>query len=229
MTKLLLIALAVSAGAGGAVALGEGGVSKHSPDEARQAACRVGRAPTRPVPRVRAEEEEGIRRTTRPTVLGCGRLPSGRRFELVGYRQTTGRGRRTILCIDTVLLPRGDSFGCGDETVARGGHIEAGGVTTEIGKRTIVEGSASASVASVVVRYGRGRTELPRRAVLIRVRRESVLRKIRVRGAFGYYLGEAPPRSLPLTVEARDEHGRTIGRATFSRTRPPGSGRGPAT
>jgi hypothetical protein len=104
---------------------------------AEQADCRPGATPTRPYGA--RPPEPFLRYGTRPIVIGCATLASGRRIELVGYQ--LGRGKHTSLCIDDYDLATGVTSGCGSNLVSGGGAIGAGGTTRSSGQPIIVEGT----------------------------------------------------------------------------------------
>jgi hypothetical protein len=184
--------------------------------------CRVGGAPTQPYGE---HPPEGfLRYGTRPVVIGCAELASGRRFELVGYQ--LGRGERTELCIDQYDFETGISWGCGSNLVRSGAAIEATSVERTAGHVPVVAGTITPSVARVVVRseiHGRLRRHA---AAVVRVRNRELLRTIDVRKPFGRYLAEVPSGARAASAEARGAHGRTLGLAFFPGFRGPvGEGR----
>jgi hypothetical protein len=175
-----------------------------------QATCRPGAEPS--LPYGERPPEPGFRYGTRPIVIGCAELPSGRRFELVGYRLR--HGAHTSLCIDDYDLTTGVRSGCGTNLVADG-VIDATSSTRSRGRPSVVAGAVSPSMATVLIHFeldGRLR-EQP--AALVMVRRRSLLRAIHVRKPFGRYLAEVPPRARAVSAEAHGARGLTRGLAFF--------------
>ena len=187
-----------------------------------QADCDVGGEPTQPY---EDRPPEGfLRYGSRPVVIGCAALPTGRRFELVGYQ--LGRGERTELCIDHYDFETRVSWGCGSNMVHGGGAIDATSKDHTPGHVPVVAGTVTGSVARVVVRSeidGRLRRHA---TALVRVRGPKLLRAIGVRKPFGRYLAEVPAGARGATAEARGARGRTLGLAFFPGFRGPvGEGR----
>jgi hypothetical protein len=187
-----------------------------------QADCHVGGAPTHPY---KDHPPEGfLRYGTRPVVIGCAELASGRRFELVGYQ--LGRGEQTELCIDQYDFGTGVTWGCGSNRVHRGGAIDATSREQTAGHVPVVAGAVAGSVASVVVRSEIDGTIRRHATALVRVRDADLLRAIGVRRPFGRYLAEVPAGARGATAEARGARGRTLGLAFFPGFRGPvGEGR----
>ena len=187
-----------------------------------QADCDVGGEPTQPYGE--QPPEEFLRYGTRPVVIGCPELPSGRRFELVAYQ--LGRGERTSLCIDHHDFQAGVTWGCGSNLVHDGGAIDATAKDGNPGQLPVVAGTVAGSVARVVIRSeidGRLRRHT---SALVRVRDAELLRAIGVRRPFGRYLAEIPDGARAATGEARGARGRTLGLAFFPGFRGPvGEGR----
>ena len=199
-----------------------GGPQDGRPAVAAQADCDVGGAPTQPY---NDHPPEGfLRYGTRPVVIGCAMLPSGRRFELVGYQ--LGRGERTELCIDHHDFDAGVNWGCGSNVVRGGGAIDATAKDANPGHLPVVAGTVAGSVARVVVRSeidGRLRRHS---AALVRVRDPDLLRVIGVRKPFGRYLAEVPANARAASAEALGARGRTLGLAFLPGFRGPvGEGR----
>jgi hypothetical protein len=123
-------------GAALALATREGEPQAQKPQsETRQVVCRPGAAPTRAYGK--RPPERFLRYGTRPIVIGCVELPSGRRFEPVGYQLV--RRTRSSLCIDRYEPATGVGAGCGTNRVFGGGAIDATGV--EWAQPIIVEGA----------------------------------------------------------------------------------------
>jgi hypothetical protein len=184
--------------------------------------CRVGSAPTHDYGQ--RPPEEFLRYGTRPVVIGCATLASGRRLELVGYQQ--GRGERTSLCIDHYDFESGVSWGCGSNVVFGGGAVDATSKMRLPPWPDVVSGALSTSVARVVVRSEIAGRLRRHPAVAVRVRGRKLLRAIAVRKPFGRYLAEVPRRARVATAEALDERGRSLGLAFFPGFRGPvGEGR----
>jgi hypothetical protein len=192
------------------------------PAAAQSGACRAGSAPTHDYGQ--QPPEEFLRYGTRPIVIGCATLASGRRLELVGYQ--LGRGETTSLCIDHYDFESGVGWGCGTNLVLGGGAVDATSKMRLPRRPDVVSGTLSASVATVVVRSeiaGRLR-RYP--AVAVRVRGRNLLRAIAVRRPFARYLAEVPRRARAATAEAVDAQGRSLGLAFFPGYRGPvGQGR----
>jgi hypothetical protein len=169
--------------------------------------------------------EADLRYYTRPIVIGCATLASGRRFELVGYQ--LGRGDHRTLCIDDYDFATGVASGCGSNLVLGGGAIDAGGTSRSAGQPSIVvAGTISPAVASVVVRYELGGRLRRRLATVVMVRDRELLRAIAVRKPFGRYLAEVPRGARAVTAEARGARRRSLGLAFFEGFRGPvGEGR----
>jgi hypothetical protein len=188
---------------------------------AAQASCDLGGAPTHPYGD--RPPEEFLRYRSRPVVIGCAELASGRRFELVGYQ--LGRGERRSLCVDQYDFEMGVSWGCGSNLV-RGGAIDATSRQQTTGHVPVVAGTTAPSVARVVVRSevdGRVRRHP---AALVHVRDRALLRTIGVRKAFGRYLAEVPQGARGASAEALGPRGRKLGLAFFPGFRGPvGEGR----
>ena len=166
-----------------------------------EAGCPTRHAPAAPYPRARR---------ARPIVVGCGRLSSGRAFQLVAYRQPRPR-RAPFLCIDTLLLPRGPVTGCGDDHVRK--QVEVSGVTSAGGKPTRLSGTTAPGVARVILLYRRpGRRAEGREADLVQVSRRLAQQAGGAR-RFGYYVVELPRGTRAVRVEAQDVRGRVIGTA----------------
>lgn len=192
------------------------------PVSAQQPGCVAGAEPThdygdRP-------PEGFLRYGTRPVVIGCAELASGRRFELVGYQ--LGRGERSSLCIDQYDFETGVGWGCGTNVVRGGAAIDATSREQTAGQVPVVAGTVARSVARVVVRSeidGRLRRHP---ADTVTVRNPDLLRRIDVRRPFGRYLAEIPTGARAASAEARGARGRTLGLAFFPGFRGPvGQGR----
>jgi hypothetical protein len=184
--------------------------------------CRVGSAPTHDYGE--RPPEELLRYGTRPVVIGCATLASGRRLELVGYQ--LGRGEHTSLCIDHYDFESGVSWGCGSNLVSDGGAIDATSKTGLPGRPDVVSGTLSASVARVVVRSEIAGRLRRHPSVAVRVRGRRLLRAIAVSKPFGRYLAEVPRGARAATAEALDARGRSLGLAFFPGFRGPvGQGR----
>ena len=189
---------------------------------AQQGTCRPGGPPTRPYGE--RPPEEFLRYATRPVVIGCATLPSGRRFELVGYQ--LARGGESSLCIDEYEPATGLTVGCGSDRVRGGGTIDASGSSRSRGRPTVVSGALSASVRRVVVRYELRRRLRRTGAAVVRVSDRALLRAIAVPRAFGRYLAEVPRGARAVTAEARSLRVRRLGLAFFEGFRGPvGEGR----
>jgi hypothetical protein len=186
-------------------------------------ACHVGGDPTHSYGE--RPPESFLRYATRPVVIGCAVLASGRRIELVAYQ--LGRGKDVSLCIDHYFFDTRDTWGCGSNVVHGGGAIDATSTVRDPGHPAVVSGTARTSVARVVVRsevQGRLRRH---RAAVVTVRDRPLLRAIGVERPFRRYLAEVPSRARAVTAEAFDARPRTLGIAFFPGFREAiGEGRG---
>lgn len=154
-------------------------------------------------------EEPSLRYVTRPVVIGCINLPSGRSFELVGYQ--LGGGGRTDLCIDHYEARTGETWGCASNQVLGGGAIDASSTHRSPGQPDVVAGALSKHVARVVVRSElRGRLRRGHAARLA-IRDRALLGMIAVKRPFGRYLAELPDRARAVTAEALDARRRSLG------------------
>jgi hypothetical protein len=174
----------------------------------------VGGPPTRPMPPVAGERLE---RQSEPTVLGSGRLPSGTRFELVGYRYRPASAGASLLCIDLVVLPQGQASGCGDELVRGDGDIEVAGrgsfaLPTQPEPQTMVTGTTSDRVASVAILYRDDGERVTRSVAHFRITSPALLRRVGVAEPFGYYVAELPADATDARLVARDADGTVIDR-----------------
>ena len=224
-TRAVLVAALLCFVVGGAAlpaAAPGGGPRDGSTAGGAQSDCDVGGQPTQPYGE--RPPEGFLRYAPRPVVIGCAVLPSGRRFELVGYQ--LGRGDRTELCIDHHDFDAGVNWGCGSNVVHGGGAIDATAKDGSPGQLPVVAGTVAGSVARVVVRSevdGRLRRHA---SALVRVRDPRLLRAIGVRKPFGRYLAEVPDGARAASAEARGARGRTLGLAFFPAFRGPvGEGR----
>jgi hypothetical protein len=225
MSAWVVTALALGMGSGLLPQPGAAGRSQAretTPAAAQSGDCRVGSAPTHDYGQ--QPPDEFLRYGTRPIVIGCATLASGRRLELVGYQ--LGRGETTSLCIDHYDFESGVGWGCGSNLVYGGGAIDATSKSGMRGRPDIVSGALSASVARVVVRSEIAGRLRRHRAVAVRVRGRRLLRTIAVRKPFGRYLAEVPRGARAATAEALDARGRSLGLAFFPGFRGPvGQGR----
>jgi hypothetical protein len=133
----------------------------------------------------------------------------------VAYRLSGGHGG-DHLCIDVKLTRERTSFGCGDDVVQRGRHIDLSGYVYGGGRWAQINGTASRHVRRVVVHYrngGRGKLK----AKLVRVVAPLVLEKIETDQPFGYYVGEVPTSARTISVVALGQAGDVIDRAAFRR------------
>jgi hypothetical protein len=184
--------------------------------------CRVGGGPTRGYGE--RPPEGFLRYATRPIVIGCPILASGRRFELLGYQ--LGRGERTSLCIDHYDFESGQSWGCGTNLVFGGGAIDATSKAGLPGRPHVVSGTVTTSVVRVVVRSEISGRLRRHPAAMVRVRDRDLLDAIAVRKSFGRYLAEVPRGARAGTAEAFNARGRSVGLAFFPGFRGPiGEGR----
>ncbi len=202
----------VAAVAGGSIALATERTETRIGGGPADGACREGQAPSSDAYGERPPEGS-LRYTTRPVVIGCGQLSSGRRFELVGYR--LGGRKRSSLCIDVHYPDSGESSGCGSNRIDAGGAIDATGVTRTAGKPATVTGATRGSVKRVTLRYELGGRMGRERAALVVVRDPDLLRVVKVSKPFGLYLGEVPPRARAVSAQARGTRGNVVGVGYF--------------
>ena len=187
-----------------------------------QTDCDVGGTPTRPY--VEQPPEHALRYQTRPVVIGCPTLASGRRFELVGYQLGTAEHSR--LCIDHYDLEREVSWGCGSNRVANGGAIGSTSTARLRPKPPVVSGTVSRRVRWAVVRWEIRRRIRRARPTTVIVRGRELLRAIAVRRPFGRFLAEVPRRARAVTAEAFDRRRHSLGLVFFPGfRRPVGEGR----
>jgi hypothetical protein len=187
-----------------------------------QAGCNVGGTPTHPYDE--RPPEDFLRYDTRPVVIGCAELASGRRFELVGYQ--LGPRQRSSLCIDQYDFETGVSWGCGSNLLRDGGAIDATSRERTAGHVPVVSGTVAPSVARVVVRSEIGGRLRRHPAALVKVRDPELLRAIGVRTPFGRYLAEVPASARAASATALGPRRRTLGLAFFPGFRGPvGEGR----
>ena len=167
-------------------------------ESSQQGTCKSGGVPKHPYGE--RPPEDFLRYATRPVVIGCATLASGRRFELVGYQ--LAHGRQSSLCIDQSEPATGFSGGCGSNLVRGGGAIDAGSSSRNGGRPIVVSGALSASVRRVAVRYELRRRLRRTAAVVVRVSDPALLRAIAVARPFGLYLAEVPRGARAVTAEA---------------------------
>jgi hypothetical protein len=173
--------------------------------------CPIGGAPTNAVQWRRVD-----RRPVRElVVLGCGRLSDGRRFELVARRFP----RERFFCLDAYFPRRRAALECGALPRPQDDPVDVSALAPWEGRAAgriggaVVTGAASARVARVEIVVGRGGSERWRRAALVRVRDPELLRRLRVRRAFGFH-ASVPPRIVNgARIEAFDESGSLLGQA----------------
>jgi hypothetical protein len=221
VTAAVLIGLGVGAQA---MAAGAGHVQAETSQAGvqAQADCRVGGPPTQPYGE--RPPEGFLRYATRPVIIGCAELASGRRFELVGYQ--LGRGERSSLCIDQYDFETRITSGCGSNVLYGGGAIDGTSREETAGHVPVVAGAVTSSVARVIVRSeidGRLRRQP---AALVGIDDRKLLRMIGVPRPFGRYIAEIPTGARAATAEALGARGRTLGLAFFPGFRGPvGQGR----
>lgn len=173
----------------------------------------VGGKPSAPYPRIGGEEEAGMVRTKSPLVLAVGRLPSGERVELVGYRMRGIGGKGSLLCLDLVRADGTKSGGCNPGVPDRLFGLVGSGTQQAPGP-TLAVGTTRAPVAEVHVRYTtRGGQTGSRTATILPVPAR-VARRLDA-GAFTYYIGELPPRTKGAVAIGRDRSGRELWRSRF--------------
>ena len=142
-------------------------------------------------------------------VLGCWRLPDGRRLEVTGYRDPQLQGGR--LCVGYWLPLQGHGAGCADGRLAAGRAIGPLGYGRVDDATTMLFGSASLRVGAVVMRLDSGER---RSAGLARITQPELLRRLRVSRPFAVYFGEVRTKELrhprDVVVEARDQRGELL-------------------
>jgi hypothetical protein len=194
----------------------------HGMRAAQDPECGVGGDPTQPYGK--RPPEGFLRYATRPVVIGCAELASGRRFELVGYQ--LGRGEHSSLCIDQYDFETRITSGCGSNIVYGGGAIDGTSRDETPGHVPVVAGAMVSSVARVLVRSeidGRLRRHP---TALVRVRDRKLLRRIGVRRPFGRFIAEIASGARAASAEALGARGRTRGLAFLPGFRGPvGEGR----
>jgi hypothetical protein len=169
----------------------------------------VGQEPTVRYGRDAPEAGMGIHYETRPVVLAAGRLPSGERFELVGYQQSA-RGESN-LCIDITFPASGEAYGCGSN------HGRAQGVSSGPGHPTRVNGATPPDTNRVVIEYTLRGQAGATDAVLLHVEDPEVIKRIRVDRPFGYYVAALPGPARDIVATGLDEQGRRLWEAAFYR------------
>jgi hypothetical protein len=186
------------------------------------AACRVGGTPTHPYGD--RPPERFLRYRTRPIVIGCVTLASGRPFELVGFQ--LGTAESSELCIDHYDVESQVTWGCGSNRVASGEAIGSTSTARHAEKPDVVSGTVLNRVRRVAVR-SELRKRLRRHAVsTVRVRGRELLEAIGIGKPFGRFLAEVPSNARAVTAEAFDRRRRSLGLVFFPGFRPPiGEGR----
>lgn len=167
-----------------------------------------------PYPRIRGEEKEGIRRLSKPVVIGCGRLPEGKRWELVGYRQSHPGG--SSVCIDLTFPRQGLGFGCDRPRPGDGRLIVASLVSGDPFRDDITSGPIVRRVALVETSFRTADGRRHRRATRTRVSDRGVLERLHLARPFYLFVGTAP-KDVKLAVEGFDREGRRIARAEIPR------------
>jgi hypothetical protein len=179
------------------------------------ATCAPGREPT-----AADEWERGDPRPVRAmTVLGCGRLWDGRRFELVARKF-----RRNGLCLDVYIPDRRAALECAAGVLPHSGAIgvtayapPGGGATERLRARALVVGWATAPVARVELTFRSDGVERRRRAALVRVRDEKLLSAAGRKEPFGVFAFVPPERMSAAHLAAFGEDGQQVGRARLPR------------
>lgn len=160
--------------------------------------CRVGGQSATPA----------LRPGTETLVLGCGRLLSGRRLEITGYREPRREGG--LLCVGYWVPRSGHAGGCLDDRVPAGRAIDPLSYGRLDDATTMLFGNSSLRVASVAMRLGSSE----RGAGLARITRPQLLRRLRVSRPFAVYFAEVPTEALRsprhVVVEARDQRGELL-------------------
>lgn len=161
----------------------------------------------------RKPPEPRLRYGVRPRVIGCGRAPGGKRYQLVGYRLARGSQRLGTLCVDIVWLPRGPAYGCEDNRVLGGKTVDANGVVTGAGRPTLITGSVDPFAAAVRITYELGDTRASRAGSVAHIVKRGPLRGLRVRRPFAVYVAQLPIDARPLEVTALGPFGHQLGTA----------------
>lgn len=172
----------------------------------------IGGPPSRPVPRVAAEERSGMKRLGGPRTIGIAELPTLGRLELVGYRMRGYGGHGELLCLDVLLLgEESRSGGCDTELPGHAaGILAAGGPAGENPRMAV--GATAERIDSVTVRFiedGRPKT-VAAETITVPADVASALRE----PPFTYYIAEVPPSVSDWTAEAR-RGGHEVWRASF--------------
>ncbi len=136
-------------------------------------------------------------------VLGCRRLHEVGRVQVQAHRMRSGE-----FCVTTYVPSERTAFGCGTYRVRRHVDVNAFAGTREDGY--IVAGASSARARRVVYRYTLNGVEHQRRAALIRVRSQSLLRRLKLDRPFGAHRVFLPQTATQVTVEAFDASGRSL-------------------
>lgn len=196
-----------------AASAGADRVTSASADEGVR--CDVGGRPSLPYPRIRGEEEQGIRRLSKPVVIGCGRLPEGKRWELVGYRQSHPGGGSSV-CIDLTFPRQGLGFGCDSPRPGDGRLILASVVSGDQFRDDITSGPIVRRVAVVETSFRTANGRRHRRATRTKVSGRRVLERLRQARPFYLFVGTVR-KDVNFAVEGFDREGRRIARADIRR------------
>jgi hypothetical protein len=134
---------------------------------------------------------------TRPVALGVAPRSGGRRFELVGYQLRSPNGSE--ICLDTNVLPDGNAYGCGNDREHAQGSVSGPDAT-------LVDGATEPDIVSVEVRYRTPTASGRATAALVHVD-GTVLKQLRLRDPFGFYVAELPGRVQAAVAEGYDASG----------------------
>ena len=167
----------------------------------------------------------GVKPLTRPVVFARGRLAhDGRLWQLVGFQTTRG------LCVEIDFPRQHRAGGCGAPAPRDGKALDwQAQIAIARLERGLVLGAVDPRAATVTVRHGimgpdpRYRISVPdarqpprhaRRtpARVIHVREPHLLAALGLRRPFAYWLAELAPPFQGMLAEARDAHGKPLGR-----------------
>jgi hypothetical protein len=171
-------------------------------------ACPVGAPPTIEAPD-NIVQPDGSRPLTPPVVLGCGQARHYGPYQAIGYRIGPTLNRSQLCTIADHASTSGGI--CNRPS----GGAEVNAVTFRInhgGKPGWWEvvGRTTRRVATLTARYRSHGRVVRRRVSLIQVSDATLLAKLIVKKAFGFYDVEVAPNARRLFMIARDSHGEVI-------------------
>ena len=177
--------------------------------------CDIGGEPSMAYPRIPPEEEQGIRRLSEPVVIGCGRLPEGKRWELVGYRQSEPGGG-SVVCIDLTFPRQRTAFGCDGPRPGNGRLLRASLSSGDQFRDDIASGPIARRLAVVKTAFRTAAGRQHRRATRTKVSGRRVLERLHQRRPFYLFVATAP-KDVKFAVEGFDRDGRRIARVEVPR------------